>query len=537
MPAAPTLLLLVPLLYLSAALIPERVGGSPLERRWTIALTAAIGAPLLALLAVVTVVTGHGRVARVAFPGYSAVTLGVRLDGLTVVMLLLITFIAAVILRFSRRYLHGEAGLSRHVRWFLATMAAVSLLVITDDLTVLVAAWTASSLALHQLLTFYGERSAALIAAHKKFLASRAADVAIVGALALIWTTTGTQRIGAVLAASAAMQAVPASLQLAGLLLAIGVALRSAQLPFHGWLIQVMEAPTPVSAFLHAGIVNIGGFVLIRLAPLTGRLDAAQTLLVVVGTLTAVLAALVMTTRVSVKVALAWSTCAQMGFMLLECGLGAYRLALMHLVGHSLYKAHAFLSSGRAVEQQLQRRMTPAPARTPAAAWLLAAVASASVVVAVGAALGVVAHADQELRIAALILAFALAPLFLLDAMKDAATMMRRVGVAVGIAALYATLHAAFAGMAPAMVGAPRQQALRLAIVVVGFVMLYVIQALVAANPMGRLTRAWYPACFAGFYLDERWTRLTFRLWPPRALPARIANARRAMPVLREVAA
>jgi NAD(P)H-quinone oxidoreductase subunit 5 len=118
-------------------------------------------------------------------------------------------------------------------------------------------------------------------------------------------------------------------------LLVASAALKCAQLPFHGWLIQVMEAPTPVSALLHAGVVNIGGFLMIRLAPLMTQSEIAQTLLVICGCTTAVIAALVMTTRVSIKVALAWSTCAQMGFMLLECGLGAYPLALLHIVAHS----------------------------------------------------------------------------------------------------------------------------------------------------------------------------------------------------------
>jgi hypothetical protein len=188
-----------------------------------------------------------------------------------------------------------------------------------------------------------------------------------------VWRTMGTLQIDALLMQADTFRIMPATLQAAGCLLAIGVVLRSAQLPFHGWLIQVMEAPTPVSALLHAGIVNIGGFVLIRLAGLVGRLEGAQTLLVVVGATTAVLAALVMTTRVSVKVALAWSTCAQMGFMLLECGLGAYGLALLHLVAHSLYKAHGFLASGRTVEQQVLRRIAPEPTRPTALRWTIAA--------------------------------------------------------------------------------------------------------------------------------------------------------------------
>lgn len=93
------------------------------------------------------------------------------------------------------------------------------------------------------------------------------------------------------------------------------------------------------------------GFVLLRVAELIGLVPSAQWLLVIVGSLTAVLAGMVMLTRISIKVRLAWSTCAQMGFMLMEIGLGLYELALLHLVAHSLYKAYAFLSSGEAVER------------------------------------------------------------------------------------------------------------------------------------------------------------------------------------------
>src|SRR5262249_55706852 len=139
-------------------------------------------------------------------------------------------------------------------------------------------------------------------------------------------------------------------LHLATALLVVGVLLKSAQIPFHGWMQQVMEAPTPVSALLHAGIVNIGGFVMIRLAPLMAHAHLAQGMLVTVGLITAFIASLVMTTRVSVKQILAWSTISQMGFMLLQCGLGIWQLALLHLLAHSCYKAHSFLSSGGAVE-------------------------------------------------------------------------------------------------------------------------------------------------------------------------------------------
>lgn len=263
----------------------------------------------------------------------AAVT-GVRVDALTLTMLLLVTAIAWVIVRFSRRYLDGDPGAARYLRWLQATVAAVTLLVVTDHLLVLTGAWIATSLALHQLLTHFDQRPAALIAAHKKFIASRVAEGCVLTAVALIARSTGGYTLTALLAHLEA-HPVDRPLAAAAVLLATAAALKCAQMPFHGWLIQVMEAPTPVSALLHAGVVNIGGFLMLRLAPLIAEVEAAQLLLVVWGSTNAVVAALVMTTRVSIKVALAWSTCAQMGFMLLECGLGAWSLALLHLVAHS----------------------------------------------------------------------------------------------------------------------------------------------------------------------------------------------------------
>jgi NAD(P)H-quinone oxidoreductase subunit 5 len=474
-------------------------------------------------------------VTSVAVPGLPQLAISLRLDALTVVMLVLITAVAALILRFSDRYLGGAAGRSRYVRWFLATMAAVSLLVVTNDLLVLALAWTISSLTLHQLLTFFGDRAPALIAAHKKFLLSRVADVVIFAAVALIWRSMGTQRIDELVAQAATLTVIPTAVQIAGVLLVTGVGIRSAQLPFHGWLIQVMEAPTPVSAFLHAGIVNVGGFVLIRTGGLIGRLDTAQTLLVIAGTATAVLAALVMTTRVSVKVSLAWSTAAQMGFMLVECGLGAYGLALLHLVAHSLYKAHAFLSSGRAVEQQLVRRMTPAAQRTTAAHWLLGAVMACVAVAAVGTPLGLNFDVRTATFTAGIIFALAIAPLFVTALATDARSLLRATVSATLLVAVYALGHALFTVIAGDVQGTATMQLVRFGIVIMAFTALYVVQAAIATQPGGRVARTLYPACFAGFYLDEIWTRYTFRLWPPRALPLppRITSAPAAR--LREV--
>lgn len=276
------------------------------------------------------------------------------------VVILLITFLGWVIARYSRTNLAREPGERRYVRNLLLTLAAVTIVVTTGNLAILILAWAASSLTLHQLLTFYPERPAARIAARKKFITSRLAELCLLAAATLLYLHTGTLQLTRLAQLAAASGHGSADVDLAAALLAAAVLLKSAQFPLHGWLTQVMEAPTSVSALLHAGIINLGGYVLIRLAPLISASVAAQVLLVVVGGTTAVLAGLTMLTCPSVKVRLAWSTCSQMGLMIVECGLGLYALALLHLLAHALYKAHAFLASGEAVRSNTVQRLLPA---------------------------------------------------------------------------------------------------------------------------------------------------------------------------------
>jgi NAD(P)H-quinone oxidoreductase subunit 5 len=454
--------------------------------------------------------------------GAGALVLGPRLDGVTGVLLALVALLGGVLVRFSAAYLDGDGGRSRYARWLMATLAAVSTLLVADHLLVIALAWTATGLSLHRLLTFYADRPRALVAAHKKFLLSRAADLCNFAAIGLIGLEVGSLRLGDV-NARAAEGPLPASLEAAAALLAVGASIKCAQLPFQGWLIDVMEAPTPVSALLHAGVVNVGGVVLIRLAPLLARAELASTLLVVIGTATAVLAALVMATRASIKVALAWSTCAQMGLMLVECGLGAYDLALLHLIGHSLYKAHAFLSSGSAVDRWRAQALAARGVPPGVAHWAAAAVALVGAG-AVAAALG----AGPGERPAAWALAAVLGLGLAAPAAWAARQGPRRLAVvglgAAAAAALYAGWHEAF-GRALWPAGAPPAP-LRSAFVAASFGALFAVQAALRLWPEGRLARVLYPRLFAGLYLDEIFTRITFRVWPP-TLPPRRAPAPR----------
>ena len=468
-----------------------------------------------------------------AITGLDSLSSLFRFDALTGVMLALVACIGVVIVRYSQRYLSGQPGVARYRRWLAATLASTAILVSANHLLLLAAAWTVSGLCLHQLLTFFTTRPQALIAAHKKFLLSRIADLFIFGGVIVLGRAADTMFIDALVQRAAQWQSIAPSLPWGAVLLACGVIIRSAQLPFHGWLIQVMEAPTPVSALLHAGIVNMGGFVMIRLAGVMTHMEYAQLLLVVVGATTAVLAGLVMMTRVSVKVALAWSTCAQMGFMLLECGLGAYPLALLHLVAHSLYKAHAFLSSGNRVNDAVRARM--AGPVVPTSPWRLAwGVLVGLVIVATVGALAIPpALRHPSTAVSALILALAVAPL--LARRSSSSVVARRVLQSVAGVALFAVWYRLFAELVPTAEVLTAGLLVRCTVAAVLFASLFIVQSIIVSKPTGALARRLYPHFLAGFYLDEFITFLTFRVWPPRVPRSKaVAMRSAASPVLQE---
>jgi NAD(P)H-quinone oxidoreductase subunit 5 len=447
----------------------------------------------------------------------AALTTPLEIDRLGLTGALLVSLLGWVIINYSARYLEGDPRQERFVGAMLFTLAAVNLLVVSRHLLVIVLAWTATSIGLHFLLTHYQERKAAQIVAHKKFLASRLADIVLAIALVLVYRATHTLSLDNLGAAIDQLQSLPVSLHWAAVLFALAAILKSAQLPLHGWLIQVMEAPTPVSALLHAGIVNIGGFVLIRLAELITLAPAAQAVLVIVGSTTAVLASLVMMTRISIKVRLAWSTCAQMGFMLLEVGLGLYELALLHLVAHSLYKAHAFLTAGERVEMARSHDyfVTMGAARSPR--WYLVAVAISGALVAGSAVLWQMLLPGFTVpAVALLIVALGLAPLLWLEQGVRPGLLLRGSALVLGLTQLYFLWHALFAGLAPPPTAVAKPLALW---VLLCFIGLYGVQVWLRRHPRGRLARALYPWAYCGFYLDETFTRLTFKLWPARLSP------------------
>jgi NAD(P)H-quinone oxidoreductase subunit 5 len=316
-------------------------------------------------------------------------------------------------------------------------------------------------------------------------------------------------------------------LQVSAILLVLAVILRTALLPVHGWLIQVMEAPTPVSALLHAGVVNLGGFVLIRFAPMLEQALPARLLLLVFGLATAVLAGMVMLTRISIKVRLAWSTVAQMGFMLLECALGLYTLAALHLIGHSLYKAHAFVSASTAVRQT--RLQLLRGASSPSTATLV--LAPVLTVSAVFLALTLTGQPSWPWWWS-FVLGLAWAPLLWLPALQanlrtnlqanlqahwQADWPTRIVQACFGLLVVIGLTLATIAAHAlPLGLQDTPHQGLGL-IALTGMAALYFFQALLQVRP--QLLASWRRWSYAGFYLDEAYTRLALHIWPARWTP------------------
>ena len=438
----------------------------------------------------------------------------VRLDVLSAVMLLLVTFLGAIIVRFSRNYLDGDPRQGAFVAGLCLTLAAVTTLVIAGSLVVMVPAWIATSLALHRLLIFYPNRRQAISAARKKFVTARIGDLCLASAAGLLVAAFGTADIGAILAAArtGAASGSGASVTMAGYLIVLAAVLKSAQFPTQGWLLEVMETPTPVSALLHAGIINAGGFLVLRFADVMVLAVGALSVLALIGAATALIGTAVLTTQSSIKVSLAWSTVAQMGFMLLQCGLGAFPLALLHIVAHSLYKAHAFLSSGSAVD--LARSL----GRQSAQPTIRASVFVPSLLLALGltygaaAAVGLTAPLSSGEMALAAIVVMALATLLIRPAGARAASGVFTSLVLISMTGLllYLGLHAAANALTvstfPALPMSGPGGALIAALVVLSFGTMTVLQICGLPGPEGPARLRVHLA--NGFYANAWFDRL-----------------------------
>jgi NAD(P)H-quinone oxidoreductase subunit 5 len=524
-PFIPWYTLLAPAALMAVGLTPTGLANRAPQKMAAFGLAAG-GAAFLVALAAAVAVALDGPLSTPTL-GVAGIGAGVYVDALSAAMLTLVSFIGVVVLRYSRNYLDGDPNQGAFFKWLAFTLAAVLLVIVSGNLALLILSWIATSLGLHRLLLFYPERPAAQLAAKKKFIASRIGDLCLAGAAASLWLSYGTLQFPQLFAAarSSAADGAGGVLALPALLIVLAALLKSAQLPFHGWLVEVMETPTPVSALLHAGVINAGGFLVLRLSDIVAPSESALQLLAIVGGATALFGSLVMLTQTSVKVSLAYSTIAQMGFMMLECGLGAFPAALLHILAHSLYKAHAFLSSGSVIDLA-RASWTPSPGGQPhPARFALALAATLPAAFVVGALFDTGLIENPGAVTLATILLMGLAHLVAngLDERTTSFVLGRTLALAVFVAVGFFTLHAVVerlvAGAMPesAPLRGPWDFALVI-LVIVSFGAVTLFQSVMARHATSPFWQAVYVHLSQGLYLNTLANRALLKLWPRRAV-------------------
>ncbi len=274
---------------------------------------------------------------------------GLWADQLTVTLLALVCVVGAVVQSFSLRYLHGDRAAPRFFAAANVVVAAMAVVCTSVTLALLVVAWVGAGVAFVMVVGSRPDLPGVPAATRRTLRMFAVGDFALVVAMVVVSVRVGNVDLASSFELRTAARQLGGVATLIALLVVVAALTRSAQGPFGRWLPGTVSAPTPTSALLHAGVVNGGGILLIRLAGLTGSSWLVLTGLFTVAALTAVVAPMLMVHRADVKGSLVYSTMGQMGFMVAECAVGAYLAAVAHLMGHALYKATLFFGSGSQV--------------------------------------------------------------------------------------------------------------------------------------------------------------------------------------------
>ena len=261
-----------------------------------------------------------------------------KFDYLASIMLTVVLSISLIIYQYAERYLESDTTRPRFLAQLCLITLSVSILVLSDNLLTAFIGWQFIGITLYITLNHYHFDANANRASKKKFVINRWGDICFLAAVILSYQYIGQSSY-------AALYQHPHT-GLIGLLVFIAIMTKSAQFPFHIWLPDTMEAPTPVSALMHAGVINSGGFLLARLAPLYAHHLGLMYFVSLIGLLTTLIGGLFMLYQYDTKKKLAYSTMGQMGYMILQCGLGAFASAVFHLITHGFYKASLFLNAG-----------------------------------------------------------------------------------------------------------------------------------------------------------------------------------------------
>ncbi|MER8863573.1 NADH-quinone oxidoreductase subunit L [Mesorhizobium sp. M0751] len=318
-----------------------------------------------------------------------------RIDTLTVVMLVVVNTVSALVHIYSIGYMHHDPNRPRFFAYLSLFTFAMLMLVTADNLVQMFFGWEGVGLASYLLIGFWYKKPSANAAAIKAFIVNRVGDFGFALGIFGVFVLFGSVNLGTIFANAATFIPAEGAPQGAAVLTFLGYALdkqaamtvvclllfmgamgKSAQVPLHTWLPDAMEGPTPVSALIHAAtMVTAGVFMLARLSPLFELSHSALTVVTFIGAFTAFFAATVGLVQNDIKRVIAYSTCSQLGYMFVALGVGAYGAAIFHLFTHAFFKALLFLGSGSVIhavsDEQDMRKMGGLRTLIPTTYWMM----------------------------------------------------------------------------------------------------------------------------------------------------------------------
>ena len=295
-------------------------------------------------------------------------------DRLTAVMLLVITGVGSLIHLYSAGYMDHDPGYARYFAYLNLFLFFMLTLVLASNYLLVFVGWEGVGLASYLLIGFWFDKKSATNAGNKAFIVNRIGDFGFSLAMLLIVITFGTLDFGQVFQAAAGKQ--QGTLTAIALLLLVGAAGKSAQLPLYVWLPDAMEGPTPVSALIHAATMVTGGvYIVARSSVIFLHSGTAMDVVATVGVLTAAFAAIIGVAQNDIKKVFAYSTVSQLGYMFLGLGCGAFSAGIYHLVMHAFFKAVLFLGAGSVIHacagEQDMRNMGGLRSKLPVTFWCL----------------------------------------------------------------------------------------------------------------------------------------------------------------------
>ena len=358
-------LLAVPLAPLVGAMLAgifgTKLGGNLLGRKasHTVTILGVFIAFILSAMTLSEVMDGAGFNATIyewMVVGGLRMEIGFMIDGLTAMMMVVVTFVSLMVHIYTIGYMAEDEGYNRFFSYISLFTFSMLMLVMSNNLLQLFFGWEAVGLVSYLLIGFWFKRSTAVFANMKAFLVNRVGDFGFILGIGLIASYTGTLNYTEIFGQAGGLvgKTLPGTewllLSVIGICLFVGAMGKSAQFPLHVWLPDSMEGPTPISALIHAStMVTAGIFMVARMSPLYELSDTALNFILVIGAITALFMGFLGIIQNDIKRVVAYSTLSQLGYMTVALGASAYSVAVFHLMTHAFFKALLFLAAGSVI--------------------------------------------------------------------------------------------------------------------------------------------------------------------------------------------